>query len=100
MRHPRLPSLRRVGVDVLARDARGGWRNVTGGWPQGRTVPAPVPARAGILISPGQIWCGTLSGSVTGAALSIRPGDSTTPAWTGTELLALTDAGRLLALHR
>ena len=36
--------------------------------------------------------------------LPAMPGDppslSVTPVWTGTQLLALTDAGRLFALHR
>jgi hypothetical protein len=160
-----------AGVDVLAMNARGAWRNVTGGWPQEQTVSTPVPTGDGLLFAPGQIWCGlgcippfssergylanpvTLTrktipegplgqqnaayvwagdaimavdenSQVVGPGINVRPGDmemyqpaaarwtglpavpghpsslSVTPVWTGTELLALTDAGRLSALHR
>ena len=158
-----------AGVDVVARSADGAWRNVTGSWPQQQTVPTPVRTPDGLLIAPGQIWCGvaciappssepayfanpatlarkTIPGGplgraapayiwagdaiialdqytqVTGPGISIRPGDlalfkpatsrwtglpavpghpslSVVPVWTGTELLTLTDAGRLFALH-
>lgn len=158
-----------AGVDVLALNSRGAWRNVTGTWPQGQVVSPPAATRDGILEPPGQIWCGQLcsppdisepgfftnpstlarktipagpigrvapayawtgdaiiavdqSGSVSGAGLNIQPGDlalfnpassrwsslpatpghpqlSVTPAWTGTSLLTLTNAGRLLAFH-
>jgi hypothetical protein len=50
------------GVDVLARQASGSWRNVTGKWPQDQTVPSPVPAGRRILVSPGQFWCGDCPG--------------------------------------
>jgi hypothetical protein len=160
-----------AGVDVLAMNARGAWRNVTGGWPQGQSVSTPVPTGDGLLFAPGQVWCGlgcippfasypgyfanpvTLARKtlpegllgqqsaayvwagnaimavdqnfqVAGPGLNVQPGDmdmyqpaaarwtglpavpghpsslSVTPVWTGTELLALTDAGRLFALHR
>jgi hypothetical protein len=160
-----------AGVDVLAMNARGAWRNVTGGWPQGQTVSTPVATGDGLLFAPGQVWCGlgcippfysergyfanpvTLARKtipegllgqqsaayvwagnaimavdqnfqVAGPGINARPGDmemyqpaaarwtglppmpghpsslSVTPVWSGTELLALTDAGRLFALHR
>jgi hypothetical protein len=159
-----------AGVDVLALGAQGTWRNVTGSWPQGQTVSAPVATDDGLLFAPGQIWCGiscsppyysepgyfanpatlarktipggplgqagpvyvwagdaiiavNLGDQLTGPGINIRPGDltlfdpatsrwtelptvpghpslSVSPVWTGTELLTLTDAGRLLALHR
>jgi hypothetical protein len=160
-----------AGVDVLAMNARGAWRNVTGGWPQEQSISTPVLTSDGLLFAPGQIWCGlgcippfsiergyftnpvTLArktipvgplgqqnaayvwagdaimavdqnSQVSGPGLNVRPGDmemyqpgaarwtglpavpghpsslSVTPVWTGTELLALTDAGRLFALHR
>lgn len=160
-----------AGVDVLAMNARGAWRNVTGGWPQGQTVSTPVPTGDGLLFAPGQVWCGLVcippfssergyfanpvtlarktipegllgqqsaayvwagnaimavdqNFQVAGPGINARPGDmemyqpaaarwtalpavpghpsslSVTPVWTGTELLALTDADRLFALHR
>jgi hypothetical protein len=158
-----------AGVDVLAMSSNGTWRNVTGSWPQGHTVSAPVSTGDGLLFSPGQIWCGGCSApyavepgyfanpatlarktipagplgradpayvwagdaiiavdegaEVTGPGINIQPGDmalfqpaasrwtglpvvpghpslSVNPVWTGTELLTLTDAGHLLALHR
>jgi hypothetical protein len=160
-----------AGTDVLAMNARGAWRNVTGRWPQGQTLSTPVLTGDGLLFAPSQVWCGlgcippfssypgyfanpvTLArktfsegplgqqsaayvwagnaimavdqnSTVSGPGLNIRPGDlamyqptaarwtglpaipgdppslSVTPVWTGTELLALTDAGRLFALHR
>jgi hypothetical protein len=160
-----------AGVDVLAMNARGAWRNVTGSWPQGQSVSTPVPTGDGLLFAPGQVWCGlvcippfysergyfanpvTLARKtipegllgqqsaayvwaggaviavdqdfqVSGPGINVRPGDmemyqpaaarwtglpavpghpsslSVTPVWTGTELFALTDAGRLFALHR
>ena len=156
-----------AGVDVLAMNARGAWRNVTGGWPQEQTLSTPVLTGDGLLFAPGQIWCGLgcippfasypgyFANPVTlarktipegplrqqspayvwaGDAIiavdqnfegpgNVRPDDvemyqptaarwtglptvpgypslSVAPVWTGTELLALTEAGRLLALHR
>ena len=160
-----------AGTDVLAMNARGAWRNVTGRWPQEQTLSTPVLTSDGLLFAPSQVWCGlgcippfasypgyfanpvTLArktipegplgrqspayvwagnavmavdqnSTVSGPGLNIRPGDlalyqptaarwtglpampgdppslSATPVWTGTQLLALTDAGRLLALHR
>lgn len=160
----------RAGVDVLALGPDGTWRNVTGDWPQNREVTSPVPTGAGILVSPGQIWCGTacsppytsfpgyfanpvsltrkiippgplgqanpaliwtgraiiamdLDASIGAGAgqAPIRPGDmalwklstgrwlhlpappgrpglAAAPVWAGTELLALTSSGHLLAL--
>jgi hypothetical protein len=49
----------RAGVDVLALGPGGTWRDVTGRWPQDQLVTSPVPAGAAILVSPGQVWCGT-----------------------------------------
>jgi hypothetical protein len=158
------------GVDVLAMNARGAWRTITGGWPQNQTIATPASTPDGLLFSPGQIWCGVacsppyfaepgyfanvttlsrktvpagplggvdpsyiwagdaimainLGASESGAGINIQPGDmalfkpatgrwtglaavpghlalSVLPVWTGSELLALTDAGRLYALHR
>jgi hypothetical protein len=47
-----------AGVDVLALGSHGGWRNVTGSWPQELAVSAPTVTADGLLFSPGQIWCG------------------------------------------
>jgi hypothetical protein len=165
-----------AGVDVLALGPGGGWRDVTGPWPQEENVTSPVYTGSAILVSPGQIWCGgscappytwnpgyftdpvTLARKTiplgplgqtnptfvwTGRAIiavnlgadigghdgqpAIRPDDMAlcdpalwdpaasrwlslpappgypgllvTPVWTGTELLALTAAGHLLAFH-
>jgi hypothetical protein len=49
----------RSGIDVLALGATGRWSNVTGNWPQGRSVDGPVYASGKVLIPPAQIWCGT-----------------------------------------
>ncbi len=153
-----------AGTDVLAMNARGAWRNVTGRWPQEQTLSTPVLTGDGLLFAPSQIWCGLgcippafsypgyFANPVTLARKTIpegrqsaayvwagdaiiavdqnyegpgnlRPDDvnmyqpttgrwtglpavpgypslSVAPVWAGTELLALTDAGRLLALHR
>jgi hypothetical protein len=48
-----------AGVDVLALSSDGTWRDVTGRWPQNRQVTAPVFTGRAILVSPGQVWCGT-----------------------------------------
>jgi hypothetical protein len=48
-----------AGVDVLALGRDGAWSNVTRGWPQGQDVPSPVYTGSTILVSPGQVWCGT-----------------------------------------
>jgi len=48
-----------AGVDVLALSPDGTWRDVTGGWPQNQEVTSPVFTGAAILVSPGQVWCGT-----------------------------------------
>jgi hypothetical protein len=48
----------RSGVDVLSLDRAGRWSDVTGNWPQGRSVDGPVSAGDKILIPPAQIWCG------------------------------------------
>jgi hypothetical protein len=157
-----------AGVDVLAMNARGAWRNVTGSWPQEQTLSTPVLTGDGLLFAPSQVWCGLgcippfssypgyFANPVTlarktipegplsrqspayvwaGGAImaldqnsdgpgSVRPGDmelyqpaaarwtalpavpghpsslSVAPVWTGTELLALTNSGRLFALGR
>lgn len=47
------------GVDVLTLSRDGTWRDVTGDWPQNQQVTSPVLAGAAILVSPGQVWCGT-----------------------------------------
>ncbi|HEX3490406.1 MAG TPA: hypothetical protein VHU92_13730 [Streptosporangiaceae bacterium] len=49
----------RSGVDVLALSADGTWRDVTGRWPQHGTVTDPQFTGTQILVSPGQIWCGS-----------------------------------------
>lgn len=46
------------GVDVLALGTAGTWRDVTGHWPQRRSVTVPQFTGTKILVSPGQIWCG------------------------------------------
>jgi hypothetical protein len=47
------------GTDVLAMNARGGWRNVTGSWPQ--SVAFGLTATSdGIMVAPGGYWCGDL----------------------------------------
>jgi hypothetical protein len=90
-----------------------------------KTIPAGPLGRAG----PSFVWAGdavmaVVQGtSVTGSGINIQPGDmalfqpaaarwtglpavpdhpslSASPVWTGTELLSLTDAGSLFALHR
>jgi hypothetical protein len=48
-----------AGVDVFALGRDGAWSNVTHGWPQEQNVPSPVYTGSAILVSPGQIWCGT-----------------------------------------
>jgi hypothetical protein len=157
-----------AGVDVLAMNARGAWRNVTGSWPQEQTVGTPSSTPDGLLFPSGEVWCGVacippyfaypgffantatlarkaipagplgksatyvwagdaimgidLGYSSSGPGINVVPGDmalfkpttgrwtglpavpgqpslSTTPVWTGTELLVLTDAGSLYALH-
>jgi hypothetical protein len=47
-----------AGVDVLALGPGGGWRDVTGSWPQQESVTSPVYTGSAILVSPGQYWCG------------------------------------------
>jgi hypothetical protein len=162
------------GTDVLTMNARGVWRNVTGHWPQGIAFGVSA-ASDGIMVAPGDYWCGdlctgygtsgadayfanpatlalkripagpfsaldpgafnfvwagdaiiavsTVFGRDGSAAHPILSGDmamfdpatgrwselpatpghpemSSTPVWTGTELLTLTTAGTLLAFHR
>jgi len=48
-----------AGVDVLALGRDGSWHDVTGNWPQNQTVTSPAFTGSAILISPGQIWCGS-----------------------------------------
>jgi hypothetical protein len=94
----------RAGIDVMALGADGAWRNVTGSWPQNQNVTAPVYIRAGILVSPSQIWCGTrcsapysslpgyVANLVTLHRSTIPPGPlgETDPAfiWTGRTIIA------------
>jgi hypothetical protein len=158
-----------AGVDVFTLSA-GGWRNVTGTWPQDRLVNSPVSTGDGILVSPSMIWCGDFCSpppsmndagyfanpatltrttiplgplgqgdpdfvwagdaiiavdtwdTISGGGIDIRPGDmalldpatrrwrtlatvpgrpvlTATPVWTGSEMLALTSTGKLLAFH-
>jgi hypothetical protein len=50
------------GIDVLALgpgSTGSVWRNVTGNWPQHRVVTSPVFTGSSILLSPGEIWCGS-----------------------------------------
>jgi hypothetical protein len=65
----------RAGVDVLAMDSRGAWRNVTGTWPQEQLVPPPIATRDGILVSPSQIWCG----QICSPPAASQPGSFTNP---------------------
>jgi hypothetical protein len=51
--------IRRSGVDVLALSASGTWRDVTGNWPQHQTVNSQEFTGTQILVSPGQLWCGS-----------------------------------------
>ncbi len=48
----------RYGVDVFALNRSATWRNVTGHWPQDKTVTSPFFTGHRILVSPGQVWCG------------------------------------------
>ena len=48
----------RSGVDVYSLAPSGRWRDITGSWPQARSVDGPVSAGGKILIPPAQIWCG------------------------------------------
>lgn len=48
-----------AGVDVLALGRDGAWSDVTHRWPQQQNVPSPAYTGSAILVSPGQIWCGT-----------------------------------------
>ena len=47
------------GIDVLALNARGAWRNVTGTWPQGEGYELTATSD-GIMVAPGGYWCGDL----------------------------------------
>jgi hypothetical protein len=159
-----------AGVDVEALTRGGRWRDVTGTWPQDRTLTAFACTRHGILVSPSEFWCGSacpapfvawpgffaspvtfrrtaipagplgqavpsfiwtgrtiialnIGASIDGPGISIRPDDMAlynpatkhwshltaapgrpiipvTPVWAGTDLLVLTDPGRLLAFRR
>jgi hypothetical protein len=56
------------GIEVLAMNSRGTWRNVTGSWPQGTALELSVTS-AGIMAAPGSYWCGDLcAGYDTGGA--------------------------------
>jgi hypothetical protein len=99
----------RSGIDVLALGATGRWNNVTGNWPQARSVDGPVYAGGKVLIPPAQIWCGTcphpfgdspakLAGAQTLAVTTIPAGPLVTQPlteppiwlWTGRTALAAT----------
>ena len=47
------------GIEVLAMNASGTWRNVTGNWPQGTAFELSATS-AGIMVAPGGYWCGDL----------------------------------------
>jgi hypothetical protein len=47
------------GTEVLAMNARGVWRNVTGSWPQGTAFGLSATSD-GIMVAPGGYWCGDL----------------------------------------
>jgi hypothetical protein len=50
----------RAGVDVLALGSSGGWRDVTGSWPQNQDAGTPVYTGRAILLPSPQIWCGMI----------------------------------------
>ncbi len=103
------------GVDVLSRSlGGGGWRNVTGNWPQNQTVPVPVPAGARILVSPGEFWCGDCPGpfipfdgyftNPPTLHRSIIPGGPLKEiipsfVWTGREIIAVNVDGEVSGPH-
>lgn len=94
-----------AGVDVFALGQAGGWRDVTGDWPQNQLVTAPVLTGQGILVSPGQIWCGmgcsppytSFPGyfadplTLRRSAIAAGPSGMANPAfvWTGQALIAV-----------
>jgi hypothetical protein len=47
------------GIDVLAMNSSGVWRNVTGRWPQGTAFELSATSD-GIMVAPGGYWCGDL----------------------------------------
>ena len=47
-----------AGIDVLAMNANGTWRNTTGHWPQNQLLTSPARTPDGLLVSPAGIWCG------------------------------------------
>jgi hypothetical protein len=94
-----------AGVDVLALGRDGAWNNVTHGWPQNHDVPSPVYTGSAILVSPGQVWCGTACippytsfpglfadpATLQTAVISPGPLGRTAPAfiWTGRGIIAV-----------
>jgi hypothetical protein len=94
-----------AGVDVLALSRDGAWSNVTHGWPQEQNVPSPAYSGSAILVSPGQVWCGTACSppyssfpgyfadpaTLHRAVIAPGPLGQTAPAfvWTGGAILAV-----------
>jgi hypothetical protein len=103
------------GVDVFRLGASGAWMNVTGAWPQGRTVDTPIFTGTTILLAPGQIWCGTCSHpapfdahgyqvnphTLRVAAIPHGPLDDLGPQiiWTGAAEISLNSAGEITGPH-
>jgi hypothetical protein len=50
-----------AGVDVLRLTSDGKWTTLAAGWPQDKTVSAPLLTDVGIVVPAGQIWCGNCS---------------------------------------
>jgi hypothetical protein len=48
----------RSGIDVFALSGNGTWRDMTGRWLQHQTMSTPTVTSSGLLVSPGEIWCG------------------------------------------
>jgi hypothetical protein len=103
------------GVDVLALTGHRTWQNVTGHWPQKRTVDFPVFTSQGILVSPGELFCGVacsphfaiLHGYFADAATLRRTLIPTGPLaeseppyiWTGRAIIAMNLAARIPPPH-
>jgi hypothetical protein len=100
-----------AGVDVFRLSRAGTWAEVTGAWPQDHTVDGPVWTGSGIVLSPGQIWCGPCPHPaphdehgllVDPHTLRVRPMahdpiDDVGPAyvWTGAAVLSLNVSGEI-----
>lgn len=80
------------GVDVLAMGPDGTWRDVTGRWPQHRTVTAPFFTGSSILVSPSQFWCGNGCHSQSNSAF---PGYFANPATLARTAIPAGPIGRL-----